>query len=93
MFQGGQDYLLLRHEGTSVGKLYGLFSSGAYDHNHDDDDKGNYERIFVLTNTGSKYKYKHKYKYKYREHVGSSLEKERRVSKRLERGSTGFSSS
>ena len=35
---GGQDYLLLRHEGTSMGKLHGLFSPGADDDCDDDND-------------------------------------------------------
>ena len=37
--KGGQDYLLLRHEGTSMGKLHGLFSPGADDDCDDDNDK------------------------------------------------------
>ena len=36
---GGQDYILLRHEGTSMGKLHGLFSPGADDDCDDDNDK------------------------------------------------------
>ena len=51
---GGQDYLLLRHEGTSMGKLHGLFSPGANDDcdddkdnngNNNDDDKENITEI------------------------------------------------
>ena len=67
-----------------MGKLHGLFSPGANDDcdddkdnngNNNDDDKENITEIL--------------WENKYREHVGSSLEKERKAWERHERGWTG----